>query len=184
MDPKNDALWQVPEAEVAAAIGPTSPALTQGPDELSPYEHLLRALESHIGAERNALSHYRQLAEGSGDPVVQLVMGIILEDEERHHALMRRLATRIQDDLYWKRSSEALPVGSPGNASADDLEELKTFILSEQSGIRELQEFSKQSEGLYQGLPSELLEMMVLDSQKHERLLRFLFHRIATANPA
>lgn len=179
MDERTDALWQVPDAEVAAAIGPTTLPMVTGLDALSPYEYLLRALESHIGAERNALTHYRQLSEGSSDPVVQLVMGIILEDEERHHALMRRLATRLQDDLYWQHSPDALPIGTPDQAKSEDLEALRTFISSEQHGTHELEEFARQARGLYQGLPSELLEMMALDSQKHERLLRFLFHRLS-----
>lgn len=174
----SDGRWGLPEAEAAAVIAGEGGLVPQSADELSPYEYLLRALESHIAAERESLGHYRQLAESTKDPVVELVMGIILEDEERHHGLMRRLAARLQDDLNWSHTPEALPVPAAAAAAAETHELLRRFVLSEEAGIRELQSFAKQAEGLYGGLPSELLAMMALDSQKHEHLLRFLYRRL------
>lgn len=167
------------EAEAGLAFGPLTGA-DAGP-ELSPDEYLLRALEGHIGGERTSLGQYRDLAQTTKDPVVALIMGIVLEDEERHHGLMRSIAARIKDDLYWAQSADALPATVQAPADAAAYESLRRFIASERTGVHELQNFAGQADGLYGGLITELLEMMVMDSQKHEHLLRFLFRRIGGA---
>jgi hypothetical protein len=171
-----DAQWMVPEAQVAEAItNPKSPFQENG-GTLSPYEYLQRAFESHISGEHDTIGLYRQLAETSKDPVVQLIMGAILDDEERHHQLMHRLATRVKDDLEWSQTPGALPTERP-TFDRETYEALHKFILSERTGIHQLEELAVRVEGLYGGLPTELLEMMMEDSKKHERLLRFLFRR-------
>ncbi|MFN0070079.1 MAG: hypothetical protein ACKVVP_01145 [Chloroflexota bacterium] len=177
---RDDGRWVALEAEAAIILGPGGETV-QREEINSPYEYLLRALESHITAERESLSQYRQLKESTNDPVIELVMGLILEDEERHHALMRRIAVRFQDDLNWSHSPEALPVPSGDNDGAQVQELLGRFVASERAGIHELQDFARRSEGLYGGLPTELLEMMALDSEKHEHLLRFLFRRLGAS---
>jgi rubrerythrin len=172
---KDDDGWMVPEAQVAEAIAnPKSPLYEES--VLSPFEYLLRAFESHISGERDVLAQYRQLAETSKDPVVKLIMGVVLEDEERHHSLMHRLATRFKDDLEWSQTPGALPAERP-TFDRDTYDAIHKFIFSERTGIHQLEELATRVEGLYGGLPTELLEMMVQDSQKHERLLRFLFRR-------
>jgi rubrerythrin len=175
-----DSQWGVPEAEMAMAAGPVhaSPRSDGAP---TPDEYLLRALEGHIAAERGYLNQYRELAESTKDPVVELIMGIILEDEERHHSLMRRLATRLNDDLYWAQTPDALRVPRPASVDPKEYESLRTFVASERTSVHELQDFAGRADGLYGGLPTALLEMMAVDSQKHEHLLRFLFRRLGQA---
>src|ERR1700694_4382857 len=67
-------------------------------------EWLLSAVEHHASAEADALVQYEQLAESSGDPVIALVMHLILEDEERHHGLLKRIEASLRDALYWTHS--------------------------------------------------------------------------------
>jgi hypothetical protein len=173
---RDDPHWTIPEEQVAAAFaGPPMVAGEQRPKP-SPYEYLLRAFESHIAEERDVLAKYRQLAETSGDPVVQLVMDIVLDDEERHHSLMHRIATRVKDDLEWSQTPGSLPA-TGGSFDPDTYKSLLAFISSERAGIHELESLATRLDGLYGGLPTELLEMMVQDSKKHEHLLRFLFRR-------
>ncbi|HEX3247760.1 MAG TPA: ferritin family protein [Chloroflexota bacterium] len=173
----------LPEVELAMSKGPTGLLSTSPEVQLTPDEYLLQAIEGHINAERSALTQYRDLAEKTKDPVVELIMGIVLEDEERHHSLLRRLAARLEDDLFWRHSAEALAAPSttpedPAN-SESIRESLRKFVASERRGVYELEDFAGRADGLYGGLPTELLEMMALDSQKHEHLLRFLFHRVS-----
>jgi rubrerythrin len=175
----------LPEVELAMSKGPTSLLGTSPEAQLTPDEYLLQAIEGHINAERSALSQYRDLAQKTKDPVVELIIGIVLEDEERHHSLLRRLAARLKDDLFWRHSTEALtaPSTTPEDpASSESIRELlRKFVASERKGVHELEEFAGRADGLYGGLPTELLEMMAMDSQKHEHLLRFLFHRVGEA---
>lgn len=177
----NERQWIGPAVEAAVVTG-TPGSMGRSPEpQQSPYEILLGALEAHIGAERNSLEHYRELQESTTDPAIELIMGIILEDEERHHALMHRIAARLSDDLKWAHSSDALPTSRDISSDTAVYESLRSFVASERSGTHLLQSFATNADGLSGGLPSELLEMMALDSQKHEHLLRFLFHRVGTA---
>ena len=51
-------------------------------------ERLVRALEAHMAAEGQDIADCQQLARRSTDPVVRMLMGLIVEDEHRHHALL------------------------------------------------------------------------------------------------
>ena len=174
--------WLPSEAEAAMSLNPHAQANIAGTDPgVSPDEYLLRVLEGHIAGEAATLAEYRALAKSTQDPVVELIMGLVLEDEERHHTLMNSLAARIKDDLYWKQTPGALPPGTPTAADQETYESLRRFVANERFGIHELEEFAGRADGLHGGLPTEILEMMALDSQKHEHLLRFLFRRVGMA---
>ena len=110
MNPEGE--LSLPEVEAALAQGPTGQPNTSSEPPLSPDEYLLQALEAHLNAERASLAQYRALAESTQDPIVALIMGIVLEDEERHHTLLRRLAARLNDDLSWVQSWDALPAST------------------------------------------------------------------------
>jgi len=172
-------MLNLPETAAGALTVDGSSAPAEGPNS-SPYELLLQALNAHIAAEADALAAYRRLAETALDPVVRMLMGLILEDEERHHSLMGRIAARLRDDLQWGHSAEALPTGQAEQPSDQEMEALRTFIYGEQEGIRQLRRFADESAGIHDGLPSMLLEMMVTDSQKHEQILRFLYRRLGS----
>src|SRR5438874_11381717 len=75
-------------------------------------EWLLEAVERHASAEQDALAEYEFVAEASADPVVALVMRLILEDEARHHGLLRRIEVTLRDALNWTHSPSALPAAS------------------------------------------------------------------------
>ena len=164
--------------ELAAAIALTPNFSDQSAlPANSPYELLLSALQSHTANETKGLAEYRRIAQTSSDPVVRLLMDLVLEDEERHHVLMERLAARLRDDLLWTHSSEALPTSHDETVSPtrEEWEAIRSLVYQEQDGIRHLRALDVQSEGLYEGLPSLLLETMIMDSEKHERILRFIF---------
>src|ERR1700682_122529 len=70
---------------------------------------LLDAVERHASLEAEALGQYEHLAQASGDPVIALAMRLILENEERHHSLLKRIASTPRDALNWTYTPDALP---------------------------------------------------------------------------
>src|SRR5947209_727091 len=84
-------------AQTHADYGPT----------IGSFEWPAQALERQVAAEKDALDQYEFIAEPSGDPVVALVIRLILEDEERHHGLLRRMEASLRDALDWTRSLNA-----------------------------------------------------------------------------
>ena len=143
-------------------------------------EWLLEAIERHASAEQDALAEDAFVAEASADPVVALVMRLILEDEERHHGLLRRIETTLRDALDWTNSPSALPAASiPQQPVARDLVAITRGLVDEEwSGARIMRDLAQRENGIDAGLHSLLLEMMAMDSEKHARLLQFVQQRL------
>jgi rubrerythrin len=144
-------------------------------------EWLLDAVERHAASEKDALDQYEDIATASGDPVIALVMRLILEDEERHHGLLRRIEASLSDALNWTHSPNALPSSAnPQAPIASELAEAtKALIEEERTGAHYLRGLAHVEKGIDEGLHSLLLEMMAMDSDKHARLLQFVQHRLA-----
>ncbi len=142
---------------------------------------LLDAVERHATLESDALGQYQHIADASGDPVIALVMRLILEDEERHHGLLKRIATTLRDALNWTHSPGALPRPGDGAPATEDLTPVaRALIDEERTGAQALRRLAEREKGLIEdsGLNSLLLEMMAMDSDKHARLLRFVHRRL------
>ena len=144
-------------------------------------EWLLDAVERHANAEQDSLDQYAQIADESGDPVIALVMRLILDDEARHHGLLKRMEASLSDALNWTHSPNALPAsGAREQAVAPELAStVRALIDEEHTGARYMRSLAREEKNIDEGLHSLLLEMMAMDSEKHARLLDFVAHRLA-----
>lgn len=144
-------------------------------------EWLLDSVERHANAEQDALDQYEYIGSASGDPVIALVMRLILEDEERHHQLLKRMQATLSDALNWTHSPNALPqTGNPQGPLARDLATATHALIDEErTGARYLRNLAHDETNIDAGLHSLLLEMMAMDSEKHARLLQFVHTRLA-----
>jgi rubrerythrin len=156
----------------------TKPLFGQRPGTV---EWLLNGIERHATAEQDALDQYEYIGTASGDPVVALVMRLILEDEERHHGLLKRMEATLGDALNWTHTPSALPETTiPQRAVASELATTtRALIEEENTGARYLRKLANDEKGIDAGLHSLLLEMMAMDSEKHARLLKFVHDRLA-----
>jgi hypothetical protein len=145
-------------------------------------ETLLDAVERHAAAEQDSLAQYEYLRTASGDPVVGLIMQLILEDEERHHSLLKRIEATLRDAVEWTHSEAALPATAPPRlpVSAELVETAGALVAEERTGARYLHDLAHQDKHASGGLQSVLMEMMAMDSDKHARLLQFVRDRLAS----
>jgi rubrerythrin len=145
-------------------------------------EWLLDAVERHGIAEQDALAQYEYLRTASGDPVIALVMQLILDDEQRHHGLLKRMEATLRDALNWTHSPDALPVpGSPQQPVEKSLvDTARALIEEERTGAKYLRDLAHREKDVSEGLQSLLIEMMAMDSDKHARLLQFVYDRLET----
>ena len=151
-----------------------------GPD-VGTVEWILEAVARHAAAERNALDQYEYIGAASGDPVIALVMRIILEDEQRHHGLLKRMEASLRDALRWTHSPEALPAAAQPDApiAGELATAARVLIEEERTGARYIRGLAHVEKGIDSGLHSLLLEMMAMDSEKHARLLQFVYDRLS-----
>ncbi len=129
-------------------------------------ESLAAAFERHAEEEGGILAEYRALAEKLGDSDAGFLVDRILTEEEMHHLLLRTMAK-------WLRERPSRPKGPiPADASRADLLRLTEMLrLHEQDTINACRSLRA---GLAEGgddLLGTLCDAMVLDSEKHYRLL-------------
>ena len=144
-------------------------------------ERLEQVMRHHVEAEAESLEAYQRLVEESEDPVVRVLMQEVLVDEAHHHTLLERLEAQFERELAPATQGEDLALGPPaeGLSAVALAASARALADQEQDGVRLLRELARHHEGMYAGLFSLLLEGMALDSQKHERVLRFVEQRLA-----
>jgi hypothetical protein len=145
-------------------------------------EWLLDAVERHAAAEQDALAQYEYLRAASADPIIALVMQLILDDEVRHHGVLKRIEATLRDALEWTHSPDALPGTMPPRLpiGPELVETASALIKEERTGAHYLRELAHQERQTSAGVPGALMEMMAMDSDKHARLLEFVRDRLAS----
>jgi hypothetical protein len=151
-------------------------------------ERLIRALQAHAAASAADVATCHQLASRLGDPVVELLVGMIVDDEHRHDALVRSMVRRLEEEVDFLPSSTAVPVpnGSMVNdaqAATEIAASVRGLMRNEHEGARHLRHLARQEPTLYDGLYPLLLETIARDSEKHATILRYLLHRIEESSP-
>jgi len=164
------------------ALGSTEVADTSEPfsqEEVSALERLLHTVEAHAKAEEGAIDAYHRLAAAATDPTVAVLLRLIIEDEERHHSVLRRMATMVRDDLHGRNLPGApSPAMFPTAAAENAIRSIRSARGDERDGIRRFRELARGSRGMYGGLLALLLDLMAMDSRKHELILRFVEGRL------
>ena len=166
-------LWEA----VIEVVG-HSPAL---PHQTPMSERLEQAMRHHVAAEEESLEAYQRLEEESGDPVVRMLMQEVLVDEAHHHRLLERLKVQFERELDPATPGEGLALGPPAEASSSVALAASARALADQErkGVRRLRKLARDHKDVYSGLFSLLLEGIAMDSEKHERVLRFVEQRLA-----
>jgi hypothetical protein len=146
-------------------------------------DRMIHALEAHASTEVHDLATCEQLAQGSADPVTNLLLGMIVDDGHRHQALLQSMVRRLQQEVEFVDSPTALPVphGNPAPADSGTVATLRSLIREEHESARHLRHVSRQEPGLYGGLFPVLLETIARDAEKHATILRYLLGRMEDA---
>jgi hypothetical protein len=151
-------------------------------------DRLIRALEAHAAASAADVATCRQLAKRMDDPVVELLVGMIVDDEQRHDSLLRSMVRRLEEEVDFLPARGALPV--PSGSMSTDVEaateiaaSVRGLMRNEHEGSRHLRHLARQEPTLYGGLYPLLLETIARDSEKHATILRYLLHRIEASTP-
>lgn len=138
-------------------------------------EQLLTAIREHVRHEQRMIDHYREAAARAEGARVRFLVDFILQDEERHHALMIAMAERLEGAVTGQPAAGALPVArDEGRRSPELMELTERFIAAEKRGIAEDKALRAACEGIGDGLFSLLLDAMALDSRKHVLILEYL----------
>lgn len=130
-------------------------------------EVLAAMFHRHAEEEGRTLGEYRKLAEKLGESTVGFLVDHILTEEEMHHFLLRTMAK-------WLRERSVKPDGAiPADANVAELLRLTQELRRhEEETIDSCRSLKSKLPKEQSRLLSILLDVMVLDSEKHHRLLR------------
>lgn len=129
-------------------------------------ESLASSFERHADEEGKILTEYRALSEKLGNSAAGNLVSHILTEEELHHLLLRTLAQWMRE-----RPTER-EAAIPRAANRAELLRLTQLLQKhELETIDTCRGIKSQLVGENADLFGTLLEAMVLDSEKHHRLL-------------
>ncbi len=145
------------------------------PDQRSAVEQLCDLLETHEDEERELLREYQEAATSGIDAGVDFLMQIILEDEQRHHRLMKKMADDVRQSLIWTHGTQPLPpITATAEARQVLLRRTKAFLDIEHESLHQLNELQLKVKQLKSGLLELLVQGMRTDTEKHAHILEYI----------
>ncbi len=129
-------------------------------------ESLARVFEEHAYQEGKVLAEYRVLAEKLGDGAAGTLVDHILTEEEMHHLLLQIMADWVREPVQPQEFE------IPPGANRPELLRLTRILQQhERETIDACRDLKAKVSGQRAAVIGTLLEAMVLDSEKHYRLL-------------
>lgn len=151
------------------------------------YGALASYLENHLRAEQGALDAYQRVVDGHPDDIVCYLIGMILDDESRHHRLFTEILNSLESKIRWENISPRVP---PLRVPKSDRDELLTttdqLLELERADAKELKRLRKAwaKDGGELGLWALLVQSAELDTEKHIHMLKYLRRLITESNAA
>ena len=126
---------------------------------------LVERFERHAQEEGRILNQYRVLAEQLGDSELGSLVDHIMTEEELHHLLLRTMGKWLVEP---SGPARALPAPA---VCAELLHLTQSLQRHEEETIDACSKLQEELKGQGNDLIVTLLDAMVLDSEKHRRLL-------------
>jgi bacterioferritin (cytochrome b1) len=159
-----------------------TPSSTLVPQGLSVFEEkLYRRLADHVSSEADLIASYRELAEAPDTPeAARYLLRLVVDDEERHHRLVREIALALGNGIAWRHDPDAVP-GLPYSKPDPALEKITNrFLAAERADRKQLRALRKELRPFRDTTSwSLLIELMEHDTAKHIRLLTFVRDHVA-----
>ncbi len=152
------------KAESSAATAPETGAGAIGGDKRR--EICAAVLDEHVENESGIMEEYRKLAGPIETGPVRFLLDIILHDEERHHGLLRMMAKYLR---IKNRRKNALPWIVDPQELERHMRKLQAHERETIAACRQLKSETPREESEFF---NALLDTLILDSEKHERLLQ------------
>jgi len=144
---------------------------------------IVEALKRHGREEAEVIERYNRLEGGTHAPAVQYLVQLIVEDERRHHRILKELANTIAwNVLAWSPGTrvpeKVVPVLS--KIDRDDRSfwaETKGLLKHERDDRARLRALRRQLRKHYsEDLWLMLLDLLIIDTTKHIKILQFLLN--------
>lgn len=146
----------------------------------SPWEQRLYAnVVHHVESEHEILDAYERLVEETDSPAFQFLARLILDDERRHHELLRQLAETIKISAAMTGEPTPIPELALFRADRDRiLEATERFLALERQDNQDLAALAADVRDVRkQTLWQLVLRLIQRDNEKHREILGFIRDR-------
>jgi hypothetical protein len=133
----------------------------------------IEAASAALSASRTCLT---QIASTGDDPLIEFLLHVISEDQQRHAVLFRTLSVTSQNAAAWR--TEAAPVTRSRPVDVDVFTGLGHAIDEQLRAARAFRALAGRCRAMNAGLDGLLLESMALERDKHAHLLSFAAGRM------
>jgi hypothetical protein len=136
---------------------------------------LVELLRRHGVDEGEILEEYQQFATSAESPLARYLVGLIIEDERRHHRVLEEMANSVA----WGGFDPGHPVERlpklDRSASSELRSQTRRLLEFEQQDARSLKALRKSLKDYADTTPWRLLvDTLLLDTQKHQLILEFI----------
>jgi hypothetical protein len=135
---------------------------------------ILEILRIHDERERAILESYRRLVDDTTDDGIRYLGRLIIDDEERHHEVIREMTNRIDSWMHRTSAELGTPSLSP-RVDRDLLDATRRLLTLERQDAKELRLLQKE---LRYAPPTSLLpllvKLMLHDTARHIEILQFI----------
>lgn len=136
---------------------------------------LVALLQRHGADEGQILAEYERFARSGGSAAARYLVGLIIDDERRHHRVMEEMANSVA----WGGFDAEHPVDKLPPLDAAGSTELRAqtrrLLEFERRDARELKELRKSLKEYADTTVWRLLvDTMLLDTRKHQLILEFI----------
>ena len=137
---------------------------------------LFDMLLDHIERERDVLQSYVQAAEETKSKAFAYVVGLLVEDERRHHELFRSLARTVKSEAELVPESPVIPYMDFDRVDSDKVRRLSMDLLrNEEEDAKELRRLhDKLHDVQHTTLWDLVVGLMRRDTDKHIAMLEFV----------
>ena len=139
-------------------------------------DDVYRHLSTHLAAEVDLLTAYKDAAEQSQSEAFRYLANLIIEDEKRHHRVFEELANSLRSDVELRPVEPSVPdMAGFGDMPQTVIELTSSLLAREEEDAAELRQLSRQLRDVRDTTLWQLLvKIMELDTEKHAEILRFV----------
>lgn len=144
-------------------------------------QEIYHKLVQHADSEVSLIGSYRELADTPETPEpARFLIRLVIEDEERHHRLLRQIAIALGNGVAWRDEGDAVPHLAPGRSPPRLRRVTRQFLDAEREDGKQLRELRKALRPVRDTtLWPLLLGLMERDTEKHVMLLTFIADHLA-----
>jgi len=139
---------------------------------------MMETLERHIGDEQHAMDEYESLLRRSDNPPVRYLLGLLLEDEQRHHRILGEMLNQFRTHVYVAEQHPHVP-WMTRTRDRETAKQVRRLRRTERADLRHLFALRRHLKFLRRhSLDGVLVDSLILDTRKHLRYLRTIQHLV------